>query len=110
MLPKNQRVTKKLFDQVYTLGKSFHTPHLFLKVLKSKIANKNLASVVVSKKVAKKAHDRNKIKRQTLSLLNPYIKGKKDGLQVLVFMKKGGDSITFRDLRKEVDEVWKRVI
>ena len=110
MLPKKQRVTKKLFDQVYTLGKSFHAPHLFMKVLKTGKTEQNKASVVVSKKVAKKAHDRNTIKRRTLSLLNPYIKAKKNGLQVIVFMKKGADSITFQDLKKEIDEVWKKII
>lgn len=61
MLAKTERLSRNLFTAVFSQGKRRHGEH-FTIVYAPAVGFR--ASVVVSKKVAKKAHDRNRLKRQ----------------------------------------------
>lgn len=61
MLSRDNRLNRTLFSEYFARGKRLHSEH-FTVVYASAIDFK--VSVVVSKKVAKKAHDRNRLKRQ----------------------------------------------
>jgi len=64
MLPKENRLTKKKdFEKVLKQGKGFKQKTLFLKTIKNGLPQSRFG-IIVSKKTAKKAVDRNKIKRQ----------------------------------------------
>ena len=63
MFSKSQRITKKKdFDLIFKKGKVFYSPFFTIRILKNDL-NTQRFTVLVSKKVSKKAVDRNKIKR-----------------------------------------------
>jgi ribonuclease P protein component len=66
MLSKQERLSRSQFSTYFKLGKRFHSDYYTLLVSP---APTFLVSVVVSKKVAKKAHDRNRLKRRLYSIL-----------------------------------------
>jgi len=67
MLKKSQRITTtRDLQKVYRLGKPAHTPALVIKFVQNSAVGKNVVSrtaFIVSKRVSKKAVDRNRIKR-----------------------------------------------
>lgn len=66
MLAKAERLPRGDFTRYFGSGQRFHTPYLTL-VYTPLLTFR--ASVVVSKKIAKKAHDRNTIKRRLYASL-----------------------------------------
>ena len=62
MLPKKQRVGKKLFALVFAKGASFHTPSMSLKTIPDE--RRNSFSVVAQKSASSGAVGRNKLRRQ----------------------------------------------
>lgn len=84
MLAKHQRVPRPEFTQAFAHGVRRHTP-LFTVVVATSLSNK--AAVVVSKKVAKKAHDRNRIRRRLYAVLAPFLNSGANVGTVLVLTK-----------------------
>ena len=84
MLSRQQRLTRPAFAQVYKAGRRIHTKNLTGILIP---ASTQKAAVVVSKKVAKKAHERNKIRRRLYALLRGEWKEKKP-LSWCVFITK----------------------
>ena len=78
MLPKLQRFTTQLFDKVFKRTKKVRTKNGLFLISPTKHQPK--FAVVVSKKITKKAVQRNKLRRQIYSVfreqLTPYIKDK----------------------------------
>jgi len=69
MLPKKNRLTKdKEFNNVFKNGRSSYTKILGFKAIKNNL-NLNRFGIIVSKKVSKKAVERNKIKRQIRAII-----------------------------------------
>jgi ribonuclease P protein component len=66
MLPKKQRLNRTAFTHHFQLGKRRHTPHLTLIIAPS---DSFKCAVVIGKKVAKKAHDRNRIRRRLYEII-----------------------------------------
>lgn len=67
MLPSTKRLTTPLFKEVMDKGKLFHGALSSAKFLKTTGASR--FSVAVSKKVAKNATDRNKVRRRIYNVL-----------------------------------------
>ena len=61
MLAKTNRLSRALFADYFSRGKRLHSEHFTVVYSPADVCK---VSVVVSKKVAKKAHDRNRLKRQ----------------------------------------------
>ena len=55
--------------------------------------------MVVSKKVAKRSVDRHRIKRRLLALLRPYASPSRS---LVIYAKKGADTVPFKELSKEL--------
>ena len=70
MLPKNQRLGRAAFAQVFAAGSRIHDPHATV-VYRLDASFK--AAVVVSKKVAKKAHERNLVRRRFYTIIRNII-------------------------------------
>lgn len=66
MVAKTQRLGRPAFDSLFKTGRRLHTPHVSFIF---RLGGSFRCSVVVSKKVAKKAHDRNRIRRRLYDLL-----------------------------------------
>ena len=63
MFKKSYRLNTSLFKEVFTFGETYKTNLFLVKFKKNNIKHSRF-SVVVSKKIIKKAHERNQIKRR----------------------------------------------
>ena len=71
MLKKKERLTREAFNRFFSIGRRVHSPAL--QVIFSSHSTLHV-SVVVSKKVAKQAVKRNKIRRQIYDIVRNYSK------------------------------------
>ncbi len=102
MLPKSQRLGTKAFTEIIGKGQSFHSPFLILREI---FSHKNSSfAVSVSKKVAKLAVDRNKIKRQVYSSIKKL--NIKSGHKIIIIMKAGAQKLPFKDLALELEKIF----
>ncbi len=69
MLKKKERLTREAFNRFFSIGKRVHSPAL--QVIFSPYTTLHV-SVVVSKKVAKQAVKRNKIRRRMYDIVRNY--------------------------------------
>lgn len=74
MLSKKERLTRALFDRSFSIGKRYHCPSVQLIVNHSDTFH---GSVVVGKKVYKKAVDRNRLRRRLYAVLYQWNKERK---------------------------------
>ena len=65
--------------------------------------------MVISKKVSKRAVDRNKIKRRLMEVLGKRLDKFKVGLRVLFLVKKAAVEVSVTDLEKEVDRLISKI-
>lgn len=86
MLKKSARLTKAQFDQVFSIGKRFHTPHF--QIIYTRSSNFH-GSVVVGKKVYKNAVDRNRLRRQLYAALYRFTQPHQLSLTYIVVAKPG---------------------
>lgn len=100
MLPHSQRINTSLFKEIMEKGRFSHGNLFLFRFVKYE--GKSRLSVSVSKKVAKSAVDRNKIKRRVYSLLRGMIDKIKPGYKVIVFVKTNIDKVNFDQLNKDL--------
>ena len=89
MLVKKHRLKKKKdFAKVYKKGKGFTQDFLFLKAITNGLEESRIG-IVVSTKVAKKATERNLIKRRLREIVRRKLKEIKPGLDIVIITLKG---------------------
>ncbi len=103
MLPKTNKINKKLFDKVFKEGKTYHSDFLYIKTLKNNGVSK--FSFVVMKKNLAGAVRRNLIKRRGFSIIKQELTNIKSGVAVIFFIKKGSEKITFKQLETEIKKI-----
>jgi len=97
MFPKNQRITeKKDFDLIFKKGKALNSPFLTVRILKNNLSMQRFA-VLVSKKVSKKAVDRNKIKRILRESVKQKIKLFPAGSDAVLYVHPKFSGLSFND-------------
>jgi ribonuclease P protein component len=105
MLPKKHRINKKIFEEILKKGKIFSSDCLYIKTLP--ISEKHsIFAFVVSSKVAKKAVERNKLKRRARHIIKKMLPKIEKGLGVIIFFKKGVEKMTFSELEKEINDIF----
>jgi ribonuclease P protein component len=83
MLAKQNRLNRADFNRYFASGTRFHSPLLTVIYTPS---TENRGSVVVSKKVAKAAHDRNRLRRRGYAILSAAFTNKAaQGIYIVVF-------------------------
>jgi len=107
MLKKSERLTRQEFDRSFKLGKRLHSPFLQLIYHPSDAFH---GSVVVSKKVAKRAVDRNKLRRRIYGVLYTDLKGKEAHATVIVIAKQGLLALTRKEAALQVRELLSRML
>ncbi len=110
MLNKKRRIGRKYFPEILTKGKRHNSTHLLMYVVKtdsSNSTNDSQFSFSVSKKVAKKAVDRNKYRRRGYSVISRHTNKIKTGYLCFFSFKKGVGSMKFPELEKEILELLK---
>jgi ribonuclease P protein component len=107
MLSKKRRIEKKNFTALQKKGKSLFTKLFSVTVgaLKDKEAFK--VSVVVSKKVAKTAVTRNRLRRVVYGALGEMLPHLQKGLFFIFYLKSGVEKITKSQLEKEIQDLFK---
>jgi ribonuclease P protein component len=108
MLSKKQRITRKEFDEVYRAGARIHSPALQCIVQTSAMFH---GAVVVSKKIYKKAVDRNRLRRQIYSILYQAKKGYPtlNTKTLICIVKPSVKQYTFKMLTEEIHTLLKKV-
>ena len=101
MLAKSQRLPRLLFSAVFGQGKRVQGANTTLIIAP---ALNFACSVVVSKKVAKKAHDRNRIRRRLYASVRELIATNPPALSLIIMTKPQISSLT-RVQFKEVLQV-----
>ncbi|PIQ91347.1 MAG: hypothetical protein COV70_04220 [Parcubacteria group bacterium CG11_big_fil_rev_8_21_14_0_20_39_22] len=112
-LPRYNRVPTDLFNHILKEGKSVWGGLFSVKFspLSGKFTLKNgskyRVSIVVPKKVVRKATSRNYLRRRTSSLLSDILPIK-EGYGVLIFLKKDLKSVKKDDLSFELSQLFKK--
>lgn len=108
MLNKQQRLTKKEFNDVFEKGKPVHSDFLFAKILEinKKIPSKFSISIPV--KIEKKAVKRNLLRRRGYAIIRENLKNIKNGFSVIIIIKKGAEKLDFEEYKKEINKILKK--
>lgn len=104
MIPKKNRITS-FFFRFLTQGRVYHSPIFSLKVIPSKEGEEFHVAVVVSKKVAQKAVERNLLKRRFLSVVQNNKNLCKKGFFYVFYVKKETQTATFSDIEREISQL-----
>ncbi len=108
MLPKENRLKKKKeFEMVFKNGRSIKGQDFFLKYLGNG-TNKTKIGFVVSKKVSKKAVERNKTKRRLREAFRIIDEEMKDGISIVVVAYPSLKARKFSEIRQEIEGALKK--
>jgi len=103
MLPKNKRVTKELFQRIMKTGGSLASPFFSFRYINS---DKPQYAFVAPKSVAKRAVDRNKLRRIGYNNLNSFTLKNISGI---FFYKKQGKNVSSQEIKKDIENLLKRI-
>ena len=101
------RLKRKEFKKVLRKGKSFKENFLVAKILKDPKERKVKIGILISKKVLKKAVERNKLKRRLREIVRVETKKIKEGIKV-VFIPLSGIDPEFKNLKDKVEKILKK--
>ena len=108
MLSKINRLRKKKdFTRVYQQGRSFSTPDIWMKTLPNRLEN-NRFGIVVSRKISKKAVERNLIKRRLRVLAKHYLPSLKPGYDIILTARSGILRKSYSELENALIDLFKR--
>lgn len=109
MLKKSQRINKtRELQKVYRLGRNIHTSTLVIKfVQQSNPAFQSRVGLVVSKKVSKKAVERNRIKRVLREEMRKIINSLDKG-DYMIVVKPNTSALTNELLRQSLHKALKK--
>ena len=110
MLAKINRLSKeKEFARLLKLGKTYFSNCLIIKVYPNNLNNSRFG-FIISKKIAKKAVIRNKIKRRLREIIRKDLKILKDGYDVAIITKKEANlpKMNFQQLKEGVNNLEKK--
>lgn len=101
MLPKKNKVKSAVFTELFKKSRSYHSPHLTLRVIIG--SNKeSFFSFVVPKSVSNKAVDRNLFKRRGYYVVSKNFDRIKRGFTCVFFVKKEAKNLDFNDFSVEI--------
>ncbi len=107
MISKSQRINRDNFENIMKKGGMINSSLFSLKFLKNPI-NTTHFSVVVSKKVAKTAVLRNKIRRRGYSVFGKVAKSLNNPYFIILFVKRGAEKATFTETEVQILEMLKK--
>lgn len=109
MLSSNHRLLKqKDFDYVHKKGRQIRGPMFNLKYVQSSLKVSRFG-VVVGRKSEKLATKRNTVKRKVREIIRNLIDSVKPGFDVVVFIKKQAVDKDSKELKKELEQMLKKV-
>ncbi len=99
MLAKKDRLSRTEFNRFFAVGKRYHSPSFQIVSVPYPTFH---ASVVVSKKIAKRAVMRNKIRRRIYDILRHYTKAEALHGVYIVLTKSGVEKRSYHELKEEM--------
>ncbi|MEK7203316.1 MAG: ribonuclease P protein component [Patescibacteria group bacterium] len=93
----------KDFDQVFKRGRSCYCQTIGLKIIANKIGQNRLG-IIISRKVSKKAVDRNKLKRRIKEIIRLLIDKLLVGYDILVITLPGAKEKTYQEISKILEQ------
>jgi len=108
MLPKENRLKKKKeFEAVFKGGRHIKSQNFFIKYLANG-TDKARIGFVVSKKVSKRAVDRNKAKRRMREAFRDIDGRLKDGISIIVVAYPSLKDVKFKEALAEIESALKK--
>lgn len=108
MLSKQNRLRKKSdFDNVFKRGKPFKSGSLLVKIIKNNLEISRFG-FIVSKKVSKKAVERNKIKRWLSGVTMGVQKDIKQGFDIVFFVLPEAKDKNYLEIKNSVIDIFKK--
>lgn len=101
MLPRSQRNSTPSFKDIIKNGQFFHDQFFIFRILKKQ--GKSHFSVSVSKKIAKTAVLRNKIKRRVYSIIKKISNKLNNGFNVVIIVKLGIENVEYLKLYSDIE-------
>lgn len=106
MLPKKNKLNRSIFNEVFKKGVFKNTPFFNVKIINYKETPNNIGlfSIIISKKVVKKATKRNLIKRRFYNIIfqnKDLIQNTKNKVY-LFFLKEDISFVNFDNLSKKI--------
>ncbi|RJQ32814.1 ribonuclease P protein component [Candidatus Parcubacteria bacterium] len=114
MLSRQNRIGRKLFLAVLKKGKNFSSENIYIKIADRGKLNGGEAlpspgfAFVVSAKVAKKATERNKLKRQARAITKNVLKSVGRDVYALVFFKPSIKGKKYGEIKVELENLYKK--
>ena len=106
MLPKVNRLgSKNEFELVKKKGKLFQSKSFGAIVYNREDKTPSRFGFIVSKKVSRKAVDRNKAKRKLRNVISEQLENIDYGFDLLILAKKGALSQNFEGVKKEMNSI-----
>ncbi len=102
MLPATRRIKIADFGEILTKGKRFNSSHLLLYICQKTSLKPTQFSFSASKKVAKLASERNKLRRWGYSAVQTQPTPIKPGFYCFFVFKKGVQTLKFQTLEVEI--------
>jgi ribonuclease P protein component len=106
MFKKAERLTRSQFDDFFRSGRRFQTEQLSL--IYTPYSRRHIG-VVVGKKVARKAHERNAIRRRVYGVLYRSLTDAKATGVYIILTKPSFASLTQTEQREAVQNILKRI-
>lgn len=108
MLPRKNRLKrKKEFERVFKEGETKKEDFLFLKWLKNNLPISRF-SFVVSRKISRKATQRNKIRRRLREIVRLKIPKIKKGIDGILVALPGLEKKDFLEIKETIEKIFKK--
>lgn len=107
MLPRKNRIDKKLFPEFIKKAKTFSSDNMYLKAVYNRPKDKAFA-FVASLKVSKKATERNKLKRRARAITSPLLQNIPNGICAAVFFKPSIMGKKYGEIKDELLSLYKK--
>lgn len=105
MLAKKYRLLKKKdFENVFEKGKFINDKFLYFKIIQNNQENSRFG-IIVSKKITKKAVNRNKIKKRIRSIIKKNIPFIKKGIDLIIIPKKEINEKSFIQIQESISQL-----
>lgn len=107
MLAKKNKISRINFLSVLKEGSFFYSLN-FDFCYKKELSNQKKFSCVISKKIVKKSTTRNLIKRRVYNILRNNLKKIKNGIWIIIFVKKDISKLPYHLVEKEIINFFKK--
>lgn len=106
MLPRPHRLTQKSdFEKVYQQGRAVGGRFLLVKSRPNQLGQIRVG-VVVSRKTAQKANQRNKIRRRVRQIIRSHVLSSSSSFDLVVICRPSAQKATYQEMNEDWQSLW----